>query len=208
MNKVGIIGIVVIALVFLCMPVSAEFNTSSNQSGLNWEVYATTPVNLANTVGCSWVNFTWDEGIGGIPASSWNVSINGTWHNDTNSPFYNQQDIIEGTLISITVWGWNSTDNVLSEESISGQKTAKCPPPFIDSMENLIDATETSYTLLGILAIVALVSFIFVVLFAIQTGDEVNFTAILTGFVMLLGFFILLYIMLPLFDSLISTMGV
>lgn len=207
MNKVGIIGIVVLALVFLCMPVSAEFNTSLNQSGLNWEVYATTPVNLKSTTDCSWVNFTWDKGIGGIPASSWNVSINGTWHNDTNSPFYNQQDVIEGTLINITVWGWNSTDNVLSEESISGQKTAKCLPPFIDSMENLIDATETSYTLLGILAIVSLVSFIFVVLFAIQTGDEVNFTAILTGFVMLLGFFILLYIMLPLFDSLINTMG-
>lgn len=70
-----------------------------------------------------------------------------------------------------------------------------------------VETTKTSYVLLGILAIVSLVSFIFVVLYAIQTGDEINFTTILMGFVMLLGFFILLYIMIPLFDSLINTMG-
>lgn len=75
------------------------------------------------------------------------------------------------------------------------------------ALNRLIDTTETTYALLGILGIVFLVSLILIVLFSMYNGEEINFTAILTGFVMLLGFFILLYIMLPLFDSLINVMG-
>ena len=67
-----------------------------------------------------------------------------------------------------------------------------------------VETTETSYALLGILGIVFLVVFILYILFTIQNGEEISFTAILMGFVMLMGFFILLYIMLPLFDAIIS----
>lgn len=287
-NKIEKLAVLIalVALVFFVSPVSAEFNMSSNQSGLNWEVYATTPVNLANTTGCFWVNWTWDAGTVRIPPSSWNVSINGTWHNDTVNPFYNQSTVAGHTWINISLWGWNSTDGVLSESFIEGQQQAANSPPVITDASNwqgvagelvyldfnytdldgdvctfstdankgsfnaatgvfewktsiisegvyywwfkvsdgyggedtydatitvgdyatqsLIDTTETSYTLLGILGIVFLVSYILIVLFAIQNGEEINYTTILIGFVMLIGFFILLYIMLPLLDAIIS----
>lgn len=74
------------------------------------------------------------------------------------------------------------------------------------TLKKFIDITETSYAFLGILAIVSLASLILFVLFAIRTGIDINFTTILIGFVMLLGFFILLYIMLPLFDAIINAM--
>ena len=74
-------------------------------------------------------------------------------------------------------------------------------------IEKHVETTETSYALLGILGIVFLVVFILYILFAIQNGEEVSFVAILIGFVSLLGFFILLYIMLPLFDAIINAMG-
>jgi hypothetical protein len=282
--------ITLVALVFFVSPISAEFNTSSNQSSLNWQVYATTPINLASTLGNFWVNWTWDAGTVRIQPSSWNVSINGTWHNDTINAFFNQTTVPHG-WVNITVWGWNSTDSVLSESFIDGQQQIPNNAPvitncndwsgtgivnekveldfgytdldgdvctfsttaskgsldtgmgifiwqtevgddgeyswyfnatdsygLIDSctvtiflgditLNRFIDTTETSYALLGILGIVFLVSFILIVLFSMHNGEEINFTAILMGFVTLLGFFILLYIMLPLFDSLINMMG-
>lgn len=290
MKKVGIVGIVLIALVFLCMPVLADFNTSSNQNDLNWRVYATTPVNLASTTGNFWVNWSWDVGTGRIPATSWNVSINGTWHNDTGSSYYNQSTVAHG-WVNISVWGYNSTDGVLSESSIDGQQQIPNNAPVITNcndwsgtgivselveldfgytdldgdvcifsttatkgsldtttgvfiwqteagdngvynwqfnvsdgygstdncsvtitlgevtLNRLIDTTITSYALLGILGIVFLVTFILSILFAIHNSEEINYTAILVGFVMLLGFFVLLYVMLPLFDTIISAMG-
>ena len=69
-----------------------------------------------------------------------------------------------------------------------------------------IGTTETSYALLGLLGVVFLLVFILYVIFSIQNGDEINYTAILIGFVTLLGFFILLYIMLPLFDAIVNVM--
>ena len=74
-------------------------------------------------------------------------------------------------------------------------------------IEKHVETTETSYALLGIFGIVFLVVFILYILFAIQNGEEVSFVAILIGFVSLLGFFILLYIMLPLFDAIIDAMN-
>ena len=104
-KKVVVIVVILMVLVLLLIPASAELNTSSNQSGLKWEVYATTPVNLANTTGCFWVNWTWDIGTVRIPPSSWNVSINGSWYNDTVNPFYNQTTVAGHTWINITLWG-------------------------------------------------------------------------------------------------------
>lgn len=113
-----------LSLIFFISSASAGFNASSNQSDINWEVFATTPINLTNTKGCFWVNWTWEAGAGRIPPSSWNVSINGTDHNGTTNTFYNQSTVPGHTWINISLWGYNSTDDVLSEISLDGQQQA------------------------------------------------------------------------------------
>ena len=125
LNKkfLGLALLFIFFFIFLVTPVSADFNVSSNQSDINWQVYATTPANLANTNGSFWVNWTWDEGTGRIPPSSWNVSINDTWHNGTTNTFYNQSTTTNG-WVNISVCGWNSTEGVLSESCIEGQQQA------------------------------------------------------------------------------------
>jgi hypothetical protein len=126
-KKLGVILIFIFfSFIFFITPVSAEFNASSNQSDINWQVYATTPANLTYTTGNFWVNWTWEVGSGRIPPSSWNVSINSVPHNGTTNTFYNQSTTPNG-WINITVWGWNSTDGVLSESFVEGQQQASYP---------------------------------------------------------------------------------
>jgi hypothetical protein len=125
-----------ITFVFLIFPVSADFNVSSNQSDLNWEVYATTPVNPTNTTGIFWVNWSWDVGTGRIPPTSWNVSINESWYNDTTNTHYNQSTVAGHSWINISVWGYNSTDNVLSENCLEGQQQAANSPITITNTSN------------------------------------------------------------------------
>ena len=126
-KNLGLILLIIFFFFILFItPASADFNASSNQSDLNWRVYATTPINLTNITGDFWVNWSWEAGTGRIPPSSWNVSINSTWHNGTVNPFYNQSTTANG-WVNISVWGWNSTEGVLSESSIDGQRQASYP---------------------------------------------------------------------------------
>lgn len=134
-----ILALTIFIFVFLIAPTSATFDASSNQSTLNWRVYATTPTNLANTSGGNWVNWTWDAGTGRIPPSSWNVSINATWHNGTTTTFYNQTG---AHWINITVLGWNSTDAVLSEASVSGQEEIANHAPSTPSLVSPTNLSE------------------------------------------------------------------
>ena len=102
-----------------------------------------------------------------------------------------------------------SEDKIVLTNVPSGSWQIYIAPPTMKEIliEKHVETTETSYALLGILGIVFLVVFILYILFSIQNGEEVSFIAILIGFVSLLGFFILLYIMLPLFDAIIDAMG-
>jgi lysophospholipase L1-like esterase len=47
------------------------------------------PVNIANTTGNFWVNHTWDVGAGNV-TDSYNVRVNGVWHNATTDTFWNE----------------------------------------------------------------------------------------------------------------------
>ena len=109
--------------IFFIFPVSADFNVSSSQDDLNWQVYATTPISLTSDDGNFWVNWSWGEGTRRIPPSSWNVSINGTWHNETTNTYYNQSTTPHG-WVNIIVWGYNNTNSVLSQSSLSGEEQA------------------------------------------------------------------------------------
>ena len=77
-----------------------------------------TPINLANTTGNFWVNHTWTAGSGYI-TDSYNVSVNGTWHNTTNT-YYNNTPLLSHTWSNISVFAFNySGDGSLSVSSIS-----------------------------------------------------------------------------------------
>jgi len=66
------------------------------------------PINLAYTKSRFWVNHTWSAGTG-YDTDSYNVSINGTWHNDTTTTYYNNTLSTYGDWSNITVYGYNTT---------------------------------------------------------------------------------------------------
>ena len=92
------------------------------------------PTNLTNTTGASWCNFTWEAGTG-VVTDSYNVSINGTWHNDTTTTYYNNSGLSTRAWSNITVWAYNSTDGYLSDAPISDNvqlsNTAPTTPTLI-----------------------------------------------------------------------------
>jgi len=79
------------------------------------------PTNLQNTTGYHWVNFTWDEGVGGNITDSYNISINTTWYNGTTDTFIDKT-IVAGGWANITVWAFNSTvGGTLSSNNLTDQ---------------------------------------------------------------------------------------
>jgi hypothetical protein len=65
------------------------------------------PVNLANSTGNFWVNYTWSAG-GGNVTDLFNVSMNGTWTNDSALTYMNVS-VGSGGWANITVWAWNAS---------------------------------------------------------------------------------------------------
>jgi hypothetical protein len=65
------------------------------------------PTNLTYTLGAYWVNHTWDNGD--MVADSYNVSINGTWHNGTTVTYYNNTLTANYQWSNITVYGFSNT---------------------------------------------------------------------------------------------------
>jgi len=85
------------------------------------------PTNLTNTTGHYWVNYTWQAGSEGAddlpdaggnstPAifdmgnvtDSYNISVNGVWHNGTTNTSINET-VSSGVWVNITVWAWNAS---------------------------------------------------------------------------------------------------
>lgn len=65
------------------------------------------PVNLSNTSGSNWVNYTWRPGIGNI-TNSYNISVNGTWTNGSTQTWINTTTTQSG-WVNITVYAFNSS---------------------------------------------------------------------------------------------------
>jgi hypothetical protein len=79
------------------------------------------PMMLAQTHEQTWVNWTWKEQGGTYyAADSWNVSVDGVWHNTTTVMHYNHTGLDYFQTSSIVVWGYNNTSQHLSYESVSG----------------------------------------------------------------------------------------
>jgi hypothetical protein len=76
---------------------------------ISYDIFS--PTNLAHTTGFFWVNHTWEPGTGLIP-DSYNVSINGIWHNETTVTYYNDTSPVDwGQWSTIEVYSYNATIN-------------------------------------------------------------------------------------------------
>jgi hypothetical protein len=100
------------------------------------------PYGLTNTTTepCGWcINWSWVEGesLPGDPTTdSYNVSINGTWHNGTTNTFYQACTGPHGT-ICIIVYSYNETTDTLSGTYISGCHTFVNNPISISGCTNM-----------------------------------------------------------------------
>jgi hypothetical protein len=117
------------------------------------------PTNLTNTTGRYWVNYTWQagsEGVGDLPdaggnstpavfdmgnvTDSYNVSVNGTWHNGTTNTSINET-VGPGEWVNITVWAWNASGTgTLSADCVSDDRQAPEEP---DSTFGLVGSVPT-----------------------------------------------------------------
>ena len=109
---------------------SAEEINQSYQLSTNQSTYVTwgsaedqnyippTPINLVNTTSNFWVNHTWTAGSGYV-TDSYNVTVNGTWYNTTNT-YYNNTPLYGHAWSNISIFAFNSSgDGSLSASSIS-----------------------------------------------------------------------------------------
>ena len=104
-------------------------DTTESFLGYQWVITPETPVSLSNVYSYTWVNWTWAPGTSGTyDTDSYNVSINGSWTNGSSNTYYNH-NLPSGGTSTIFVWGYNSSNNVLSYESATDSKSTTSLPP-------------------------------------------------------------------------------
>jgi len=85
------------------------------------------PINLLNSSGAYWVNYTWSAGTGTNVTDSYNVSMNNTWTNGTTDTFMNTSVSPSGWA-NIIVFAYNASGTgTQSVGSVSDNVQA--PPP-------------------------------------------------------------------------------
>ena len=93
------------------------------------------PINLANTTGNFYVNFTWQAGSGNV-TDSFNVSQNGTWVNGSLTAFNNSTVPPHGTS-TIIVYAYNSSNNgTLSTGYVTDSVTVPNNAPTLTGLPN------------------------------------------------------------------------
>ena len=99
--------------------------------GYNWTGSEGTPppISLTYTKNRFWVNHTWSAGTG-HHTDSYNVSINGIWHNGTTNTYYNNTLTTYGDWSNITVYAYNTTYG-LSVDSASEDVQLPYPVPAV-----------------------------------------------------------------------------
>ncbi|CAD7767048.1 MAG: S-layer protein [Candidatus Argoarchaeum ethanivorans] len=106
------------------------------------------PTGLVNTTGKYWANYTWNAGTGNI-TDSYNVSMNGTWHNNSADTFMNVSVGPSGWA-NITVYAYNNSGTgTLSTGKISDSVQAPPLPKFYYTGNRIWDAAQemsTTYT--------------------------------------------------------------
>ena len=107
-----------------------EISESWTCCNFSLNIITNSPINLRQTHTDYWVNWTWDEGTdGNYNVDSYNVSINGSWHNITTALYYNHTDLNLTENSTIIIYGFNDSSN-LSINYVSGIYT------FEDRVDN------------------------------------------------------------------------
>ena len=89
------------------------------------------PTSLTHIKNMFWVNHSWVVGSG-VATDSYNVLINGTWHNNTVNTHYNNTLTTYGDWSNITVYAYNHTGG-LSDGSVSEDVQLPLPMPATPS---------------------------------------------------------------------------
>jgi len=85
------------------------------------------PCDLSHTKGLFYVNHTWNT-TDEEATDSYNVSINGTWHNGTTNLYYNNTLTTYGDWSNITAYAYNNTEG-LSDDHVSEDVQLPYPIP-------------------------------------------------------------------------------
>ena len=83
------------------------------------------PTNLQHTTGNFWIHWTWTTGAN---TDSFNVSINGVWHNGTTSSSYNDDPMAAHGWSNISVAGYNATTGNTSSSISQNLQIPNNPP--------------------------------------------------------------------------------
>ena len=89
------------------------------------------PVRLTRSMGNFWVNYTWAPGAN---TDSYNISINGDWHNNTRDPFINTSSLPHH-WVNISVAGYNEASQLLSN-FVSMRTQIQNNPISIENVED------------------------------------------------------------------------
>jgi len=184
------------------------FNSSGNGSlsllEINDSVFAldhspALPANLTYTTEGYWVNYTWDVGTGGNSTTDlFNVSVNGTWYNNSNQTWRNTT-VSMCNWVNISVWAYNTTYNRLSISAASDQQKVDCDYTnelLYNEIQDLKEENrmidEAIRAVLGVF-VPLFILMILCVFYSFVRIDLDNYTHILTAFIggilgVLLGF--------------------
>jgi len=134
------------------------FNTTDGYGGLDTETITVTvtdvpqpsmppsPINIGYTNASTWVNHTWEAGIGNI-TNSYNVSVNGIWYNGTTNTYY-LHNVGWNSWSNISVYAWNSTGSgLLNQTPISQSFKTPIQPPDIPAINYYINNKTGDATL-------------------------------------------------------------
>jgi len=100
------------------------------------------PTDLQNTTGNDWIEYIWSPGDG-VTTDGYNVSINGTWFNSTNT--YLNVTVGPSGWANITVWAWNGTGNGnISSTNVSDNVQAPDAADTTDPVVNIVTLNTTT----------------------------------------------------------------
>ena len=109
------------------------------------------PINLQNTTGNYWVNYTWSVG-GGNVTDFYNVSWNSTWYNSTTNTFM-KKEVGASNWVNITVYAYNtsgngslSTGNLTDNVQAPAYAPGDYPPATPTSLANTTGNGWVNYT--------------------------------------------------------------
>ena len=103
-----------------------------------------TPVNIANTTGIDWINWTYQSGSGDANTDSFNVSVSDKgWTNESSNLYHNATDLSLHTAYTINVYGYNDTHG-LSLEALTDIMTIPNNAPVVTDVSASYELDEGS----------------------------------------------------------------